>query len=107
MMVFGNAMRPDAEHDSKLAARGRGDFGFRAALLSNALSDHDYSLGSDFGGADILVGHSCFMAMVVGLMEGDPALEAYYGRLRVRPACQQAFGVSPLSDASDLVEERT
>ena len=106
MMVFDNTMRPDAEHDAKLAARGRRNFGSRADLLSKALSDRDYLLGSDFSGADILVGHSCFMATVVGLIEGYPALEAYYGRLRVRPAYQRAFGVSPLSDAADLVEER-
>ena len=92
MMVFDNTMRPGRQHDAKLAARGRGDFAPRADMLSNVLSDRDYLLGSNFSGADILVGHSCFMASYTGLIEAYPKLEAYYARLRQRPAHQRAYG---------------
>ena len=100
MMYFDNTMRelefmrpPGTQHDEKLAERGRGDFTIRADIVSKALSGRDYLLGSEFSGADILIGHSCFMATYMGLM-GDgtyPVLEAYYGRLEKRPAHQRAY----------------
>ena len=99
MMVFDNTMRPleamrppGAQHDAKLAARGRSDFALRADILSEALSDRDHLLGSEFSGADILVGHSCFMATHTGLIGGYPILQAYYDRLKQRPGHQRAYG---------------
>ncbi|MDH3581022.1 MAG: glutathione binding-like protein [Hyphomicrobiales bacterium] len=100
MMYFDNTMRPlegmrppGTRHDPKLAERGRGDFATRADTLSNALSDRDYLLGPEFSGADILIGHSCFMATHIGLPIGDyPVLEAYYARLQRRPAHRRAYG---------------
>lgn len=100
MMYFDNTMRPleymrppGSQHDAKLAARGRSDFAIRADILSKALSDREYLLGSSFSGADILVGHSCFMATLMGLIGDYPVLKAYYGRLQQRPGHQRAYGV--------------
>ena len=99
MMFFDNTMRPleymrppGTQHDAKLAARGRSDFAIRANILSKVLSDRDYLLGSSFSGADILVGHSCFMATHTGLIGDYPILEAYYERLQQRPGHQRAYG---------------
>jgi len=100
MMFFDNTMRPlefmhtpGAAYDASLAARGRSDFITRAEILSTALKDREYLLGSNFSGADILIGHSCFMATHIGLPIGDyPVLEAYYARLQQRPAHQRAYG---------------
>ncbi len=99
MMFFDNAMRPlehmrppGTQHDPKLAARGRTEFAIRADILSKVLGDRDYLLGSDFSGADILVGHSCFMATFTGLIGDYPVLKAYYGRLQQRPGHQRAYG---------------
>ncbi len=99
MMVFDNTMRPLAsmrppgtQHDPKLADRGRADFALRADILSEALSGRDHLVGDTFSGADILVGHSCFMAAHTGLIGGCPVLEAYYARLQERPAHQRAYG---------------
>lgn len=98
MTFFDNTMRPlesmrppGACHDARLAARGRSDFAARADALSKALSDREYLLGSNFSGADILVGHSCFMATVTGLIGDYPVLEAYYERLKHRPGHQRAY----------------
>ena len=92
--VFENTMRlPEEQRDAKLAARGRSDFATRADILSTVLSDRDYLLGSDFSGADILIGHSCFMATFTGLIGDFPVLEAYYGRLQQRPGHQRAYGI--------------
>ena len=99
MMVYDNSMRaleymrpPGEQHDAKFAARGRRDFAIRAEMLSKALEDRDYLLGSRFSGADILVGHSCFMATHVGLIGDYPILVAYYDRLQQRPGYQRAYG---------------
>ncbi len=99
MMFFDNTMRPleymrppGGQHDAKLAARGRSDFTTRADMLSKVLSDRDYLLGSNFSGADILIGHSCFMATHMGLIGDHPILEAYYERLQQRPGHQRAYG---------------
>lgn len=99
MMYFDNTLRPlDAmrppgtQYDARLAARGRDDFAIRAAALSRALKDREYLIGSNFSGADILVGHSCFMATHTRLIEGFPVLQDYYGRLQERPGYQRAYG---------------
>lgn len=98
MMVFDNSMRPleymrppGSQHDANLAARGRDDFVLRADILSTVLTDRDHLLGADFTGADILVGHSCFMATHMGLIGDYPVLEAYYERLQKRPAYRRAY----------------
>ncbi len=100
MMFFDNTMRPlehmhppGTQHDAGLAERGRNDFATRADILSKALKNRDHLLESGFSGADILIGHSCFMATHIGLPVSDhPTLEAYYGRLQQRPAYQRAYG---------------
>lgn len=98
MMVFDNTMRPlehmhppGTPHDPALAERGRAAFGARAAALSAALKGRDYLLESGFSGADILVGHSCFMAAFTGLIGDFPVLESYYARLQERPAHRRAY----------------
>lgn len=100
MLVFDNTMRElqfmrpaGTPHDPGLADRGRRDFAARASVLSERLRDREYLVGSSFSGADILVGHSCFMATHVGLFGDCPVLEAYYARLRQRPAHQRAYGL--------------
>ena len=92
MMVFDNTMRPldamrpaGAAHEEAIAERGRSDFAVRAEILSKALYKKKYILGNEFSGADIVVGHSCYMARVTGLITDYPILRAYYGRLRNRP----------------------
>ena len=99
MMFYDNTMRPleymrppGTQYDATLAERGRSDFAIRANILSKVLDDCDYLLGSEFSGADILVGHSCFMAMHMGLIGAYPVLEAYYDRLTQRPAHQRVYG---------------
>jgi len=99
MMFFDNTMRPleamrpaGSRHDTKLAERGRDDFAIRADILSKALGDREYLLGSDFSGADIIIGHSCFMAKFMGLIGEHPILEVYYDRLQQRPGHQRVYG---------------
>jgi len=98
MTYFDNTMRPlehmrpaGRQHDETLASYGRDDFTLRANMLSGALNGRDYLLGADFSGADILIGHSCFMATVTGLIGGHPVLRSYLARLQQRPAYRRAY----------------
>jgi glutathione S-transferase len=100
MMFFDNSMRPleamrppGTRHDPTLAERGREGVATHTGILSKALDDRDYLLGSSFSGADIVVGHSCFMAAHMGLL-GDgrhPVLERYHQRLQQRPAYKRIY----------------
>jgi len=109
MMYFDNTMRPlehmrppGTPHDPGLAARGRADFGLRAEILSKVLDGREHILDSGFSGADILVGHSCFMAAFTGLIGDYPVLEAYYRGLQQRPAHQRAYaGFADVIGASE------
>ena len=98
MLFFDNTMKPlearrppGTPHDAKQADLGRFQFAERAEILSIALWDGGYLLGAEFSGADIMIGHSCFMANVMGLLEDYPALMAYHQRLKSRPAYQRAY----------------
>lgn len=91
MLVFDHAMRPNAPRDEKIANLGRSDFAIRGEVLSKELSQRDYILGDTFSAADILIGHSCFMATFTGLIGHFPVLEAYYQRLQQRPGYQRAY----------------
>ena len=98
MTYFDNTMRPldhmrppGRQHDETLAGYGRNEFDLRADMLSKALDGREFLVGSAFSGADILVGHSCFMATVTGLIGGHPVLKAYLSRLQERPAYQRAY----------------
>jgi len=98
MMWFDHTMRPPeamrppgSQHDPNIAERGRTEFALRAEALSEALRDREYLVGSRFTGADIVVGHSCFMAGFTGLIGGYPILERYFAGLQQRPAYQRAY----------------
>ena len=91
---FENTMRfAEEDRDQKLVDRARHDFSVRAEALSKVLADQDYMLGAAFSGADILIGHSCFMAEFTGLIVDYPVLQSYYSRLQQRPAYQRAYDV--------------
>ena len=98
MLVFDNTMRPlegmrppGAKHEPALAERGRYEFSVRAQAVSDTLDKQDYLLGDTFSGADIAIGHSCFMAAHTGLLGDYPVLQDYYARLGGRPAHKRVY----------------
>ncbi|MEO0983569.1 MAG: glutathione S-transferase family protein [Pseudomonadota bacterium] len=61
------------------------------APVNEALEGREYLIG-DFSGADIMLGHSCFMARRLGCIpEEMAALHAYVDRIDARPAFQTAI----------------
>ena len=82
---------PEEQRVPEIVQRGRERFTARSDVLTNALEGRDYLLGSEFSGADIIVGYSCNWAAYIGLIESHPTLVTYYARLQQRPAYQKVF----------------
>ena len=61
------------------------------APVDEALAGKDYLIG-DFSGADIMLGHACFMSNRLGCVTDEMAsLKGYAERLAARPAFQKAM----------------
>ena len=59
--------------------------------VNQALEGRDYLIG-DFSGADIMLGHACFMSNRIGCVSEDMEhLKAYVGRIEARDAFQTAI----------------
>ena len=82
---------PEEKRVHEIAQRGRDRFAARGAMLSQALEGRDYLLGSEFSGADIMIGYCCNWAAYTGQIKDHPTLVKYYARLQQRPAFQMVF----------------
>lgn len=60
------------------------------ALFSEGLAEHDFILGEQFSGADILLAHGLFWGMAFKQPIEQENLRAYIGRAGVRPALAAA-----------------
>jgi len=61
------------------------------APVNEQLEGKDYLIG-DFSGADIMLGHACFMSGRLGCVSDEMAhLRAYVDRIAARPAFQKAM----------------
>jgi len=61
------------------------------APVDEALAGKDYLIGN-FSGADIMLGHACFMSNRLGCVPDEMAnLKAYVSRIEARPAFQVAI----------------
>lgn len=59
--------------------------------VEEALAGNDYLIG-DFSGADIMLGHACFMSNRLGCVSDEmPSLKGYVERIEGRPAFQTAI----------------
>ncbi|NKB97160.1 MAG: glutathione S-transferase family protein [Pseudomonadales bacterium] len=59
--------------------------------VEETLEGKDYLIG-DFSGADIMLGHACFMSNRLGCVSDDmPSLKGYVERISARPAFQTAI----------------
>ena len=82
---------PQKKRVAEIAQRGRDRFAARDAMLSKVLKSRDYLLGSEFSGADIVIGYCCNWAAYTGQIENHPRLVDYYSTLQQRPAFKRVF----------------
>ena len=62
--------------------------------IEAALEGKDYLIG-DFSGADIMLGHACFMSNRLGCVsDAMPNLKGYVQRIAARPAFKYAIELS-------------
>ena len=90
IMVHSVLLPPD-RRDPKVLAQAQRLLSLDVALVEPALEGRDYLIG-DFSAADIMLGHSIFMANRLGQVSDDmPNVKAYVGRIEARPAFQTAI----------------
>ena len=59
--------------------------------MNENLADQDYLIG-DFSAADLMLGHSCFMANRLGCVNDEMSnIKDYVARIADRPAFQKAI----------------
>jgi glutathione S-transferase len=59
--------------------------------VNENLADKDYLIG-DFSAADLMLGHSCFMANRLGCVSEEMQnIKDYVARINARPAFQKAI----------------
>ena len=85
------ARKPEGQRDAAVVADARARFQKAAAVLEPVLSGRSFLLGENFTVADVFVGSVLAWGRSVRALEGLPAVEAYLGRLRHRPAFQRAY----------------
>ncbi|MBK8907736.1 MAG: glutathione S-transferase family protein [Rhodospirillales bacterium] len=79
---------PDDDRSKGMA--GYGSLARVISTLESVLSERDYVAGERFSAADLYLGAHIGWGMEFGTIEGRPAFERYWERLRDRPAAARA-----------------
>ncbi len=85
--------KPEAERIPAVVADARQRAVIVLAALEPVLAGKPFLLGTEFCGADIMLGYTLLLTKWFGLLSGEyPNLVAYLERLERRPALQKALG---------------
>jgi glutathione S-transferase len=89
-IFFHSVQLPEAQRDPKRVAEARERFKEVAKALTKALEGKQWLVGDHFTAADLMVGSTLGWGAFMGLLEGQPALQAYVQRCNERPAAQKS-----------------
>ena len=90
-IVVHTLLLPPERRDEVVLGQAQRLVGKALPPVDQALEGSDYLIG-DLSGADIMLGHACFMCGRLGLISEDmPNLRAYVDRIAARPAFQKAM----------------
>jgi len=90
-IVVQTILLPEDRRDATALAQARKLLTKALAPVDEVLDGRDYLIG-DFSGADIMLGHACFMANRMGCVTDEmTCLQAYVERVTARPAFQTAI----------------
>ena len=91
-IVVNTVFLPEAERSVSAAKRARKSLDHYASVLDQELEGHDWLVGNDFTAADIVVGYALLAARMfkVGWPDELSNLNAYWERIKARPAFQKA-----------------
>jgi len=92
-IVVHTVLLPPDRRDETVLGQAQKLLGRAVAPVDAALEGREYLVG-DFSAADVMLGHSLFMANRLGQVSDDLAnLKAYVGRVESRPGFQKAIGM--------------
>lgn len=92
-IVVHTLLLPEERRDATVLGQARRLLTKSLGPVNDALEGRDYLIG-DFSGADIMLGHACFMASRLGCVpEEMEHLKAYVQRIADRPAFQTAINM--------------
>ena len=90
-IVVHTILLPPERRDEVVRGQAQRLVGKALPPVDEALEGKDYLIG-DLSGADIMLGHACFMCGRLGLIGEDmPNLQGYVDRIAARPAFQKAM----------------
>jgi len=91
-IAFNTLFKPEAERIPAVVVEARNRAVVALGVLEEALAGKDYLLGSEFSGADIMMGYTLQVARLLGVLnEQFPNVGGYMARLEARPAFQKAL----------------
>ncbi len=90
-IVVQTILLPEDRRDEKALGQAQRLLTKALAPVNDALAGRDYLIG-DFSGADIMLGHACFMSQRSGCVTDEMVhLLAYIARIAARPAFDKAI----------------
>ena len=90
-IVVQTVLLPEDRRDATVLAQAQRLLAKSLEPVNTALEGRDYLIG-DFSGADVMLGHACFMANRMGCVSVEMThLKAYVARVAARPAFQTAI----------------
>lgn len=90
-IVVHTMLLPEDRRDEVVLGQAQRLLGRALAPIDEALADQDYLIGN-FSGADIMLGHACFMSNRVGCVSDEMKnLKSYVERISTRPHFQTAI----------------
>ena len=90
-VVVQTILLPPDRRDENVLRQARNLIAKSLVPVNDNLADKDYLVG-DFSAADLMLGHSCFMANRLGCVSDDMEhIKNYVARIEARPAFQKAI----------------
>ena len=90
-IVVQTILLPPDRRDERVLNQAKNLLTKSLAPVNENLANNDYLIG-DFSGADLMLGHSCFMANRLGCVSEEMQnIKDYVARINARPAFQKAI----------------
>ena len=93
IVVWLTRYRDDASYHSELLRDAKVRVQTTLAPLADRLVDRQYLMGDTFTAADVMLGFTVGAAASLGLLEKEPVLREYLGRLQQRAAFERAINI--------------
>ncbi len=90
-IFFETVLTPEEKRSAEKVAGFKKEWEVSAKLIAGALEHSPYLAGDSFTIADVAVGYDLAIASQLGLLEGHPKIQEYFGRLASRPAFKKVF----------------